>query len=379
MIIKNAIVLDDSFHPVSADLRIEADKIAEIAPGLSGGEEIDLSGCVVAPGFVDVHIHGCVGADTSDADADGLDRMCAHLATNGVTSFCPTTMTLSHEQIAKTLGVVKDRMDHPPEGARIAGVNMEGPYISAHKKGAQAGEFVRNPDYEEFKELDDGCGGIIRIVDIAPECAGAEEMIPKAAQLCTVSIAHTEADYECAKHAFELGVTHVTHLYNAMPGLTHRSPGVVGAVLDDERVRAEVICDGFHISPAVLRVTFAALGENRSVIVSDSMRAAGEPDGTYTLGGQTVFVKNGQARLEDGTIAGSTTNLHQEVKNLIQWGVPFRQVIKSATINPAREIRMDDRIGSIKAGKYADLVVFDSEWNLKLVIIRGKIAVDNRG
>lgn len=378
MILKNAAIVDDSFNRVAEDIELKGDKIAQVSAGLSGSDEIDLTGYTIVPGFVDVHIHGSVGADTCDSDAEGLAKMCAHLATRGVTSFCPTTMTVSHDDIAETLSIVKDCMEHPPEGARIAGVNMEGPYISIHKKGAQAGEHVKNPNFTEFKEFYDRCGGIIRIVDIAPECDGADELIEKASKFCTVSIAHTEADYDRAKHAFELGVTHVTHLYNAMAGLSHRAPGVVGAVFDDERVRAEVICDGFHINPAVVRVTFEMLGENRSVIVSDSMRAAGEPDGTYTLGGQTVYVKNGQARLEDGTIAGSTTNIHQEVKNLLTWGVPFRQVIKSATINPAKQIHMDDQIGSIKAGKYADLVVMDSDWNLKMVIIRGKIAVDNR-
>lgn len=378
MILKNAAIIDDSFNPITADLAIEGDKITEIAPGLSGKETIDLSGCTVVPGFIDEHIHACVGADACDADPQGLAKMCAYLAANGVTSFCPTTMTVSHDDILKALSVIKDCMDHPPEGARIAGVNLEGPYISAHKKGAQSAEYVRNPDFKEFKQFYDSCGGIIKLVDIAPECDGADEMIREASNLCTVSIAHTEADYACAKHAFDLGVTHATHLYNAMPGLSHREPGVVGAVFDDDRVRAEVICDGFHINPAVVRVTFEMLGENRSVIVSDSMRAAGEPDGTYTLGGQTVYVKNSQARLADGTIAGSTTNIHQEVKNLLSWGVPFRQVIKSATINPAKEIHMEDQIGSIKAGKYADLVVLDSDWNIKMVFIRGKAAVDNR-
>ncbi len=378
MILKNAIIIDDSFNPISADLAIEADKIAGIAPELSGDEEFDLSGYTVVPGFIDVHIHACVGSDTCDADAEGLAKMCAHLVTKGVTSFCPTTMTVSHDEISNALSVVKSCMDHPPKGTSIVGVNMEGPYISAHKKGAQSEKYVKNPDFAEFKKFYDECGGIIKIVDIAPECDGADEFIERASSLCTVSIAHTEADYNCAKHAFDLGVTHATHLYNAMPGLNHREPGVVGAVFDDERVRAEVICDGFHIQPAVLRVTFDMLGENRSLIVSDSMRAAGEPDGTYTLGGQNVYVKNGQARLEDGTIAGSTTNIHQEVKNLIGWGIPFRQIIKSATINPAKEIHMEDQIGSIKIGKYADLVVLDSDWNIKMVFVHGKVEVDNR-
>jgi N-acetylglucosamine-6-phosphate deacetylase len=378
LIIKNAIVIDDSFHPIAADVSVTGEKITEIAPDLTGTDEIDLTGCTIVPGFVDVHTHGCVGSDTCDSDAEGLAKICAHMATNGVTSFCPTTMTVSHDEIVKALSTVKGCMEHPPEGARIAGVNMEGPYISLHKKGAQAGEYVKNPDFAEFWRFHEDFGGIIKIVDIAPECDGADELIQKASKFCTVSIAHTEANYEQAKRAFELGVTHVTHLYNAMQGLTHRAPGVVGAVFDDERVRAEVICDGFHIHPAVLRTTFAILGENRSVIVSDSMRSAGEPDGVSELGGQTVYVKNGQARLADGTIAGSTTDLHQEVKNLLGWGVPFRQVIKSATINPAKEIHMDDRIGSIKAGKYADLVALDSDWNIRMVIVRGKVEVDRR-
>ncbi len=378
MIFKNAKIVDDSFHLADADIAVGGDKISEIAPGLSGEDECDLTGCVIVPGFVDIHIHACVGADTCDADPEGIAKMCAHLITKGVTSFCPTTMTVSHDDISKALSVVKGCMEQPPKGAAIAGVNMEGPYISIHNKGAQSGKYIRELDIDEFEKMFDACGGIVKIVDVAPECGGAEGFIKKASKLCTVSIAHTKADYECAKHAFDLGITHATHLYNAMPGLTHRAPGVVGAVFDDERVRAEIICDGFHIHPAVLRITFQMLGKDRAVIVSDSMRAAGQPDGVSELGGQTVYVKDGQARLEDGTIAGSTTNIHQEVKNLIGYGVPFLNVIQAATLNPAKEIHEDERIGSIKVGKYADLVALDSNLNIKLVVARGKILVDNR-
>jgi len=378
MIFKNAKIVDDSFHLADADIAVGGDKISEIAPGLSGEDECDLTGCVIVPGFVDIHIHACVGADTCDADPEGIAKMCAHLISKGVTSFCPTTMTVSHDDISKALSVVKGCMEQPPKGAAIAGVNMEGPYISIHNKGAQSGKYIRELDIDEFEKMFDACGGIVKIVDVAPECGGAEGFIKKASKLCTVSIAHTKADYECAKHAFDLGITHATHLYNAMPGLTHRAPGVVGAVFDDERVRAEIICDGFHIHPAVLRITFQMLGKDRAVIVSDSMRAAGQPDGVSELGGQTVYVKDGQARLEDGTIAGSTTNIHQEVKNLIGYGVPFLNVIQAATLNPAKEIHEDECIGSIKVGKYADLVALDSNLNIKLVVARGKILVDNR-
>nr|WP_319489100.1 N-acetylglucosamine-6-phosphate deacetylase [uncultured Caproiciproducens sp.] len=378
MILKNAKIVDDSFHLCNADIAVDGDKISAVASGLSGAEEYDFTGCVIVPGFVDIHIHGCVGADTCDADPDGLAKMCAHLVQEGITSFCPTTMTVSHELIGKSLASVRECMAHPPKGAAIAGVNMEGPYISLHKKGAQAGEYVKNPDFTEFKDFYDTYSGIIKLVDIAPECPGAEEFIRQASKLCTVSIAHTGADYACARRAFELGVSHITHLYNAMPGLTHRAPGVVGAVFDDGRVTAEMICDGIHIDQAVLRITFKMLGKDRVVIVSDSMRSAGEPDGESDLGGQKVYVRNGQARLEDGTLAGSTTNLHQEVKNMVGFGVPFLDVIQAATLNPAREIHEDDKIGSIKEGKYADLVVLDSELNIKMVVARGKILADNR-
>lgn len=373
MVLKNARIVDDSFHLADVDIAVDSDKISQLAPGLSGGEELDLAGCTIVPGFVDIHIHACVGSDTCDADADGIAKMCAHLVTKGVTSFCPTTMTVSRDRITKALAVVKGCMENPPKGAAIVGINMEGPYISANKKGAQSSEFIKSLDFDEFEKYFDACGGIIKIVDIAPECGNAEEFIQKASKLCTVSIAHTEADYACAKRAFDLGITHVTHLFNAMAGFSHREPGVVGAAFDDERVRAEIICDGFHIHPAALRVAFQILGKNRAVIVSDSMRAAGEPDGSYDLGGQMVYVKNGQARLKDGTIAGSTTNMHQEIKNLVSYGIPFLHVIQAATLNPAKEIHEDDKIGSIKVGKYADLVALDSDLNIKMVVARGKV------
>jgi N-acetylglucosamine-6-phosphate deacetylase len=226
--------------------------------------------------------------------------------------------------------------------------------------------------------LYDECGGIIRFVDVAPEQDGADDFIREAKEYCCVSMAHTDADYDQAKRAFGLGMTHTTHLFNAMNGLNHRAPGAVGAVFDDDTVSAEMICDGFHIHPAVLRTAFRLLGENRTVVVSDSMRAAGLPDGVSELGGQTVYVKDGRARLADGTIAGSTTNLYEEVRKLVRFGVPLRQVIRSVTINPAREARADREIGSIAPGKIADLNVFDEELNLKLVIAKGKILVDHR-
>lgn len=377
MLFKNAEVMNRDFELEKADIAVEGGIIASAELGLSAlGEVVNLEGYTLIPGLVDIHIHGCAGFDACDATAEAITAMAAQLAKQGVTSFCPATMTVSSEEIEKTLMNIKSCMENPPEGAKILGVNMEGPYISMNKKGGQKGDFVKNPDWKQFKRFYDLSGGIIKLVDIAPECEGADEFIENASKLCTVSIAHTDANYEQAKAAFDKGVTHVTHLFNAMPGFNHREPGVVGAVFDDERVRAELICDGFHLHPAVLRTAFRILGEDRVIIVSDSMRAAGLADGTYGLGGQTVFVQNGQARLADGTIAGSTTNLLQEVRNLVGFGVPFRQVIKAATLNPAKAIGEDGKIGSLDVGKAADFIVLDKELKLKMVVIQGMIILN---
>lgn len=374
MLLKNAKIFTDDFHLEQADIAVENGKISGIgAISASDSENLDLTDCTVTPGFVDIHIHGGVGFDTCDGTREAIAGIAGYLAKHGVTSFCPTTMTVSPEEIKKALLAVKQCMEQPPEGAAVRGVNMEGPYINAHKKGAQREECVRTPDWEQFRKFFELSGGIVKLVDIAPECEGAEEFIRHASQLCTVSLAHTEATYEQATESFRNGITHATHLFNAMPGLSHRAPGSVGAVFDSGSVRAELICDGFHIHPATLRIAFRQLGEDRTIVISDSMRAAGQPDGDYDLGGQTVLVRRGEARLADGTIAGSTTNLCAEVKNLISFGIPLRQVIKSATINPAREIGIDGITGSIRTGKAADLNVFDGEWNLLYTFIGGKM------
>lgn len=378
MLLKNAEVFDKDFNLIKAEVAVENGVISGIGQGLSSsGEELDLEGCIIAPGFVDIHIHGCAGFDSCDATPEALSAIAGQLVSKGVTSFCPTTMTVAAEDIEKALLNIKNCMENPPEGAKILGVNMEGPYISVKRKGGQKADFVKSCDFKEFKRYFDLSGGIIKIVDIAPESDGADEFIEGAVKLCRVSIAHTEADYETAKAAFKKGVTQVTHLYNAMPGFSHREPGTVGAVFDDERVMAELICDGFHIHPAALRLAFRILGEERAIVVSDSMRAAGLTDGTYELGGQAVKVENGQARLPDGTIAGSTTNIYEEVKNLVGYGVPLRQVIKAATLNPAKAIGEDGKIGSIELGKAADLVVLDRVLNLRLVVLGGRIVYDS--
>lgn len=372
MLLIHANYLDEDFRLVQGDIEIEDGKILRVGKDMPRKEEdlaVDCAGSyTVVPGFVDVHIHGCAGADTCDATREALEAMAAFLLAHGVTSFCPTTMTTSRETIQAALLAAKDMMDHPMEGgARVVGVNMEGPFIAKERKGAQKEEDILPPDFPLFQRFYEESGGIVRLVDVAPEQPGGLDFVEKASQLCTVSIAHTTADYDQAKAAFDKGVTHATHLFNAMSGLHHRKPGVVGAVFDDSRVRGELICDGFHIHPAVLRAAFRLLGD-RALIVSDSMRANGMPEGeAFDLGGQMVTVHQGKALLPDGTIAGSVTNLHQEIKNLVSFGVPFEQAVKAATLLPARAIGLDGEIGSIAPGKRADLVVLDENLDIAAV------------
>ena len=378
MILKNAEVFNGDFEKIRADVKIDGEKISKIGD-FSSEDGLDLTGLVVMPGLIDMHIHGCGGADTGDATPEALETMSQTLVKNGVTSFCPASMTLSFEELTKIFANI-DAMKDKVGGAYIHGANMEGPYIAMSKKGAQNPLYVRNPDKEEFKKLYEGCNGAIRVVDIAPECDGGDEFIKEIQPICPVSIAHTDAGYDEAVHAIELGVRHITHLFNAQSGLHHRKPGVVGAAFDVGRangVRAELICDGFHIHPATLRIAFREMGEDGTVIISDSMKAAGCPDGDYDLGGQPVYVRDGKALLADGTIAASTSNVYKELKNVISFGISEKQAVKSATINPAKAIRVDDKTGSIEEGKLANILVVDKDYNIKLVIVKGEIKVNN--
>lgn len=369
MILKNAEILNENFEFVIGDLAIENDKIAGINLENTNGEIIDCTNLKILPGFIDIHIHGTGGADVCDAESKSIQKMSENLTRHGVTSFCPTTMTLSSEELENIFSVVANEKGKE-KGAYIHGINMEGPYISLAKKGAQKAEHVRKPDIEEFRKLNSICN--VSLVDIAPEEDENNAFSKEASKICTVSAAHTSADGEAAKKGFENGITHATHLFNAMTGIAARVPGVAGAVFDSDSVRAEIICDGFHVNPITLRMAFKILGEDRTIVISDSMKAADCSDGDYMLGGQTVFVRDGKALLEDGTIAASTSNLFDEFKNLISFGIDFRHAVKSCTINPAKAIGADKTTGSIKAGKYADLLLVDENFNIKNVFVKGK-------
>ena len=333
--------------------------------------EVDLCGACVIPGLVDIHTHGAAGADFSDGDAAGLRRMAAHLAKCGVTSFAPTSMTLPYETLSAAFATAAELAGGREAGcARVMGIHMEGPFFSEKKKGAQNGAYLKKPDLALFRKLFEGCGGLVRIVDVAPELEGAADFAAKASALCTVSVAHTDASYEEACAVFEAGASHLTHLYNAMPPIHHRKPGVIGAGSERENVIAELICDGYHIHPSSIRMAFK-LFPGRICLISDSLRCCGMPEGKYELGGQDVFLKGGVARLEDGTIAGSASNVYTCMLNAIEYGVPKETAVTAATITPAREIGADDQIGSIAEGKYADFIICGEDLKPQRIFLGG--------
>ena len=333
-------------------------RFGAVCPGGGGdGQAVSLDGAKVIPGLVDIHTHGNSGADFSDGDIAGLKRMARYLARHGVTSFAPTSVTLPYDTLSKAFAAARALHDaRPANTARVMGIHMEGPFFSESKKGAQNAAYLREPDMEMFARLRKDCGGLIRIVDIAPELEGAVLFIRKAAELCTVSVAHTNADYAQARAAFEAGASHITHLFNAMPPVHHRSPGVIGAGSERNDITAELICDGIHVHPSAVRMAFKLFPE-RICLVSDALRCCGMPDGTYDLGGQTVFLEGGVARLADGSIAGSATPLSECLRNAVRFGIPENEAIRAATLRPARVIGADAEIGSIEPGKRADFVV----------------------
>ena len=334
-------------------------------------ETVDLEEAFVLPGLVDIHTHGNSGHDFSDGSLEGLRQIGRYLACHGITSFLPTSMTLPYERLEQAFRTAAccDE-DRPKNAARVLGIHMEGPYLSEKKKGAQNSAFMRLPDIDGFMKLQAASGDRIRIVDIAPEREGAEAFIRAAASSCKVSVAHTDASYEEAVRAFEAGASHVTHLFNAMPPLHHREPGVIAAAALRENVAVELICDGLHVHPAMVRLAFR-LFPGRVCLISDSLRCCGMPDGAYELGGQMITVRAGQARLSGGNLAGAVSNLYDDMINAIRFGIPAKDAIMAATIIPAREAGADDQIGSIETGKRADFIVCDRAWNLKQVYVDG--------
>ena len=375
MYYKNARIYtsDHKFHLGCFEVTDDG-RFGEVLPGREPEDAYDLEGATVIPGLIEVHSHGNSGYDFSDGDYEGLKKMAAYYLSCGVTSFAPASMPLPYETLEKAFGTARQLVDEDPAGcAKLRGIQMEGPYFSYKKKGAQNADYLKDPDFEGFKKLYDSCGGLVRIVDVAPELPGAADFIRQASKLCTVSVAHTDSDYEHARTAFASGATHLTHLYNAMPGINHRNPGVIPAAAECPHVRAEIICDGLHIHPAAIRLAFSMFGGERMILVSDSGRCAGQPDGTeFELGGQMAKVIDGVARLADGTIACSATNLWQCLVNTISFGVKEEDVIRACTFNPACALGVQGEVGSIAPGKIADFVVCSPDYTKKRVYLAGK-------
>jgi len=374
MFYKNARIFTKDFTFQEGAFEVVDGKFGAVLPECVPEDAIDLQGATVIPGLVEVHSHGNSGADFSDGDYEGLKAMAKYFAQCGATSFAPASMTLPYDVLSKAFATAKKLKDEAPEGySRIMGIQMEGPYFSYAKRGAQNPDYLKAPDFDGFKKLYDDCDGLVRIVDIAPELPGAAEFVAKAKDLCTVSIAHTDSDYDHARAAVDAGVTHLTHLYNAMPAIHHRNPGVIPACVENENVQAEIICDGYHIHPASVRLAFSMF-KNRMVLVSDSGRCAGQPEGyQFDLGGQMAEIRGGVAKLVGSeTIACSASNLWTCLSNTISWGVPEEEAVRAASYNPAKALGAQDKIGSIETGKFADFVITNADYSEKRVFIGGK-------
>ena len=371
MLYKNGnIFIDGAFR--FGGFRVENGTFTELLTEPTDEAGVDLAGAWVIPGLIDVHNHGNSGADFSDGDYEGLITMGRYLAKNGVTGFAPASMTLPYDVLARAFATAKRLRDEKPVGcSRLLGIHMEGPFFSEKKKGAQNAAYLQKPDFEAFRRLYEGCDGLVRIADVAAELDGAAAFTAQASKLCTVSIAHTDTDYEHARAVIDAGATHLTHLFNAMPGIHHRKPGPIGAGSEDGRVTAELICDGQHVHESAVRMAFK-LFPGRICLISDALRCCGMPDGEYELGGQQVFMKAGLARLADGTIAGAATNLYECMCNAVRFGIPKEQAILSATLIPARELGCEAAAGSITVGKYADFVICDEALTRKAVYLGGE-------
>ena len=366
MIIKRGKVFQEDGNFLEQTLYVNDHRLVDKAEYQYDGEVIDAEGLLVLPGLVDIHSHGAAGEDFSDGNPEGLKKILQYEKRCGITSYCPTSMTFPKERLRQIFASIKGAQTE--EGAKVVGINMEGPFLDPAKKGAHVEEWIAAPDAAFVRELNQEVDGLVRLVTLAPNMEGAEEFIKEMHEEVCISLGHTAADYDCASGAMKLGAHHVTHLYNAMQPFGHRAPGLIGAAMDDPECMVELICDGYHIHPSAIRAAFRMFGPERVILISDSMRATGMENGTYELGGQEVTVKDRKAGLTDGTLAGSATNLYGCMCKAVEFGIPLEQAIMAATANPARSIGIFDRVGSIRIGKQADLLLVSENLELKRVI-----------
>ncbi len=365
-------VFDPEQGFLERDLCIDGGKIVDTAEGA-----VDVSGCYVIPGLTDLHFHGCVGEDFSDGDPAGLQKMADYELSRGVTQICPAGMTLSEEILTTVCRTAAAHTHSSSRGAELVGVNLEGPFLCMAKKGAQNAAYLHDPDIAMLRRLNGAAQGLVKLVTLAAEQPGAMEFIRAAdADGIVVSLGHTTADYDTACAAYDAGARQATHLFNAMPSFTHRAPGVVGAAFDHPDVMVELITDGVHIHPSVVRAVFKLFGRNRVIVISDSLRATGMPDGVYPFGGQEIEVHGNRATIlgAPDTLAGSVSDLMACMTTAVSFGVPLADAVTAAAVNPAKVLGVYDRVGSLDVGKEANIAILDGDLQLKAVLFRGELA-----
>lgn len=353
------------------DLMLSDGRVVE---GSQAGEVVDAEGLMAIPGLLDVHFHGVMGQDLCNGTEEAIRTLASYEASQGVLAICPATMTFPEEKLGGIADVAAAWVAAGAhEGcADLVGLNMEGPFISPHKVGAQNPAYVQAPDVAMFRRLQERAGGLFKLVTLAPEVEGARDFVDELAGEVSVSVGHTCATYDEAAAAFARGAREVTHLWNAQPPLHHRDPAVIGAAADYDHVRVELICDGIHIHPATIRATFK-LFAGRVVMIADSMEATGLEDGEYALGGQKVIVRGHLATLESGTIAGSATNLFDCLRYAVHEAkIPLEEALMACTLTPAQAIGVDDDYGTLEVGKVANVVLVDDELNIHGIFLHGE-------
>lgn len=372
---KNSVIITEN-GIIKGDLVIEEGIIKELGNTNESGLTELPENLIIIPGFIDQHIHGAAGSDAMDGSIDDLKNIATALAKEGTTSFLATTMTQSVENIKKALTAVKEyKEQNISEGAEIVGVHLEGPFIAKEAIGAQPLEYVASPSVDVFKVYEEASGNNIKLVSLAPEVEGSSELIHYlASKKIVASIGHTVATFKDVEKAVNDGATNITHTYNAMKGLHHREAGTVGGALMFDELYTEIICDGIHVSAPAIKVLYKNKPHDKFVLITDAMRAKHMPDGDYELGGQPVIVKNNEARLPNGVLAGSVLRMNHAVRNVMKFlDLPLEEVVKYATINPARNLGIDSTVGSIKVGKRANLVVVDENLEVYMTIRDGVI------
>lgn len=346
----------------------------------ASGQIYDYGDSFIAPGFIDLHVHGGAGFNVMDASPRAIDGVAEYLAAGGVTSFLPTTYSAPLKDLLEVACAVGMSMERGRAGAEVLGLHLEGPYLNPVRRGAQNAAYIRPPSIEEFIEMQREAGGAVRIVTLAPELEGALDMA-RGLRLSGVvpSAGHTDATYDEMVEAFDAGFRHVAHLFNAMRPFHHRDPGAAGAALADERVTVEVIADGLHLHPSVLRLVAEAKGAGYTALVSDSIMPSGLPDGEYSFGDQRVILKGGRCLLESGVLAGSTIRLCDAVRNMVELaGVPITEAVEMASSTPARIIGLADRKGRLQQGMDADLTIFDHGFSILLTMVGGRVVYEKR-